>query len=123
MGRQGVIDRMNKNTKRHLAFMLSAILIYASFGLPSTVNAQDAAARQKIINHYQKAIEIIREKYIDQFDDETLTTSSLQGMLKSLDPHSDYLDRKSFQEFSEKQNSEYYGIGSHVWDTTQETCV
>jgi len=44
-------------------------------------------------------------------------------MLKSLDPHSDYLDPKSFQEFSNKQNSEYYGIGSYVRTINKATYV
>src|SRR5262245_34890200 len=114
---------MNKNRKKHLVFTLSVILISASLWSPSMVNAQDAATRQKIINQYLKAVEIVREKYVDQLDDERLTTSSLQGMLKSLDPHSDYLDRKSFQEFSEKQNSEYYGIGSYVRTINRATYV
>jgi carboxyl-terminal processing protease len=114
---------MNKNRKKHRVFMLSAILICALLTLPALVNAQKEAARQKIIDQYQKAIDIIREKYVDQLDDETLTTSSVKGMLKSLDPHSDYLDRKSFQRFMEKQNSEYYGIGSVVRTINQATYV
>jgi carboxyl-terminal processing protease len=105
---------MYKNGKKYLVTVLSAILICASLTTTATVSAQDAAAKQKIIDQYQKAINIIREKYVEEIDEETLTTSSLQGMLKTLDPHSDYLDRKSFREFAEKQNSEYYGIGSFV---------
>jgi carboxyl-terminal processing protease len=114
---------MYQNIKKHLVLMLSAILICASLTTTTMVNAQDGAARQKISNQYQKAVDIIREKYIDQIDDETLTTSSLQGMLSALDPHSDYLDRKSFREFREKQNSEYYGIGSYVRTINKATYV
>jgi carboxyl-terminal processing protease len=114
---------MNKNRKKDRFFMVSAILICALLTLPALVNAQEDAARQKIIDQYQKAIDIIREKYVDQIDDETLTTSSLQGMLKSLDPHSDYLDRKSFKRFMEKQNSGYYGIGSAVRTINQATYI
>jgi carboxyl-terminal processing protease len=87
------------------------------------VSAQDMAARQKILAQYQKAMDIIREKYVEQLDEETLTTSSLQGMLKTLDPHSDYLDRKSFRDFTEKQNSEYYGIGSYVRTINNATYI
>src|SRR2546428_3255321 len=114
---------MNKNGKKHQAFMLLAILICALFTAPTLVNAQEAAARQKLINQVQRAIDIIREKHVDQPDDETLTASSLQGMLKALDPHSDYLDRKSFQEFTEKQNSEYYGIGAYIRTINNATYV
>lgn len=114
---------MDKNRKKHRVFMLSAILICALLTLPTLVNAQEEAARQKIIEQYQKAIDIIREKYVDQLDDETLTTSSVQGMLKSLDPHSDYLDSKSFKRFMESQNSGYYGIGSVVRTVNQATYI
>jgi carboxyl-terminal processing protease len=114
---------MNKNRNKHRAFMLLAILICALFTAPILVNAQEAAARQKLIDQVQRAIDIIREKHVDQSDSETLTASSLQGMLKTLDPHSDYLDRKSFQEFNEKQNSEYYGIGAYVRSINNATYI
>jgi len=103
--------------------MLLVILICPLFTAPTLVNAQEAAARQKLISQVQRAIDIIREKHVDQPDDETLTASSLQGMLKALDPHSDYLDRKSYQEFTEKQNSEYYGIGAYVRTINNATYV
>jgi len=117
------MDTMDKNRKKHWVSTLSAILICASLIAPALVNAQEEAAKRKLVNQYQKAIDIIREKYIDQLDYETLTTSSLQGLLKSLDPHSDYLERKSFQEFMDKQNSEYYGIGSNVRTINKATYV
>ena len=44
-------------------------------------------------------------------------------MLKSLDPHSDYMDRKTFQEFSEKQRSEYFGIGAQIGYRNRATYV
>src|SRR5262245_19549037 len=114
---------MNKNGKKHLAFTLLAILICALFKAPPLVNAQEATARQKLISQVQRAIDIIREKHVDQHDDETLTASSLEGMLKTLDPHSDYLNRKRFRDFTEKQNSEYYGIGAYVRTINNATYV
>src|SRR5215475_4363887 len=114
---------MNKNGKKHRTLTLLAILICALFTAPALVNAQEAAARQKLISQVQRAIDIIREKYVDQPDEETLTASSLEGMLKTLDPHSDYLDPKRFRDFTEKQNSEYYGIGAGVRTINNATYV
>src|SRR5215470_10575455 len=114
---------MNKNGKKHRVFMLLTVLICALFTAPNLVNAQETAARQKLVSQVQRAIDIIREKHVDQPNDETLTASSLQGMLKALDPHSDYLDRKRFQEFTEKQNSEYYGIGAYVRTINNATYI
>jgi carboxyl-terminal processing protease len=114
---------MNKPAKRTFVFILAALLISSWLTLPGLVIAQQEASRDKLFDQYQKAIDIIREKYVVPPDDETLTTSALQGMLKSLDPHSDYLSRKYFQEFMEKQNSEYYGIGAYVRTINKGTFI
>lgn len=42
--------------------------------------------------------------------------SSIDGMLHSLDPHSNYFDAKEFEQFQTDQNSRYYGIGATIGD-------
>jgi carboxyl-terminal processing protease len=114
---------MNKSVKRHFVFLLSAILISSALTFPGLVNAQDEAAKKKLSDQYQQAINIIREKYVIPLDEDALTTTGLQGLLKSLDPHSEYLDRKTFQDFMEKQNSEYFGIGAYVRTINKGTYI
>jgi carboxyl-terminal processing protease len=114
---------VNKTKQNSLIYIFLALLICGVITLPPLVHAQQEAARRKIIDQYQKAIDIIREKYVAELDHEVLTKWSIQGMLHSLDPHSDYLDRKSFREFIEKQNSEYYGIGAWVRTINQATYI
>ncbi len=87
------------------------------------VSAQDSQSPSKLSSDYQKALDIIRENYVVELDHETLTKAAIQGMLKSLDPHSDYMDRKAFQEFNEKQHSEYFGIGSQIGSRNRVTYV
>ena len=72
---------------------------------------------------YQKALEIVRQNYVVELDQETLTKAAIQGMLKTLDPHSDYMDRKAYQEFNEKQHSQYFGIGSTIGTRNRVTFV
>jgi carboxyl-terminal processing protease len=57
---------------------------------------------------------IIREKYVEKIDYEPLTTAAIQGMLRTLDPHSNFYDRKSFEEMRMEQRSQYYGIGASI---------
>jgi carboxyl-terminal processing protease len=40
--------------------------------------------------------------------------SSIIGMLRTLDPHSNYYDRREFEELRNDQRSEYYGIGASI---------
>lgn len=95
-------------------YHIFVILISAALLLPALVNAQEESSRQKLNAHYQKGLEIVRENYVVELDNETLTKSAIQGMLRALDPHSDYLDPKAYEEFIEKQQSQYFGIGSHI---------
>jgi carboxyl-terminal processing protease len=116
-------NQMNRSGQKRTIAIFFAILICALITLPPLVKAQDSASRQKLIDQYQKALNIIREKYVVELDNEALTKAAIQGMLKSLDPHSDYMDRTSFREFLDKQNSEYFGIGSYVRTINKATYI
>jgi carboxyl-terminal processing protease len=95
-------------------FVFAAFVALGAGTLAPLTSAQDSQAQSKLSNDYQKAIEIVRQNYVVELDHETLTKAAIQGMLKNLDPHSDYMDRKTFQEFREKQQSEYFGIGAQI---------
>src|SRR5215831_20423526 len=45
-----------------------------------------------------KVLEIVRSDYVDKPDDEKLLNAAIDGILKSLDPHSSYMDAKSYRD-------------------------
>src|SRR5262245_56083229 len=104
-------------------FVFAAFVALGAGVLAPGASAQDSQAQSKLSNDYQKALEIVRQNYVVELDHETLTKAAIQGMLKSLDPHSDYMDRKAFQEFNEKQHSQYFGIGSTIGTRNRVTYV
>ncbi|MGH9751497.1 MAG: S41 family peptidase [Blastocatellia bacterium] len=105
---------MKKRQQKVLVFVFAALVALGGIALAPFVSAQDPQAQTKLSDDYQKALEIIRQNYVVELDHETLTKAAIQGMLKRLDPHSDYMDQKTFQEFREKQQSEYFGIGAQI---------
>src|SRR5262245_30104386 len=112
--------------KRALLTILPVMVIVSASILIPKVAAQYGASSSsaaKLSSDYQKALEIIRENSIADASDEALTKSAIHGMLKTLDPHSDYMDRKTFQEFNEKQHSQYFGIGSSISTRHRATYV
>lgn len=50
----------------------------------------------------------------DTLDREELLDAALNGMLKSLDQHSSYMNTKSFSKFQQDLSGEYGGIGAYV---------
>jgi len=69
---------------------------------------------------FDDALKLIQEQYIDgkKLDYNNVFKSSIIGMLRSLDPHSNYYDRQEFDELKTDQRSEYFGIGASIQNYT-----
>src|SRR6185436_6143752 len=65
---------------------------------------------------FGEAIKVIQENYVEgkKLDYNGAFKSSIVGMLRSLDPHSNYYDRDEYDELKTDQRSEYYGIGASI---------
>jgi carboxyl-terminal processing protease len=65
---------------------------------------------------FDEALKMIQDQYVDgkKLSYNDVFKSSIIGMLRSLDPHSNYYDREEFEELKTDQRSEYYGIGASI---------
>ncbi|MFV0390103.1 MAG: S41 family peptidase [Pyrinomonadaceae bacterium] len=82
---------------------------------------RDAAVTSKTIEtDLSEALTVIEQNYADgdKLNYNNLFKSSIDSMLHTLDPHSDYFDAKEFEEFRTSQRSEYFGIGATINDLT-----
>ena len=57
---------------------------------------------------------LIKSDYVEPVEDNKLLTEAITGMVASLDPHSAYLDKKSFKELREGTQGKYVGLGIEV---------
>jgi len=80
----------------------------------------DPGAIPLIERDFDEALELIRANYIEgkKLDYNSVFKSSIIGMLRSLDPHSNYYDREEFDELKTDQRSEYFGIGASIQNYT-----
>ena len=60
---------------------------------------------------------LVKTDYVEPVDDKKLITDAISGMVSSLDPHSQYFDKKSFKEFREGTTGRFVGVGIEI---TQE---
>ncbi len=61
-----------------------------------------------------KVLEIVRSDYVDKPDDEKLLNAAIDGIVKSLDPHSSYMDAKSYREMQTTTSGQFGGLGMQV---------
>ena len=85
-------------------------------GLPGRRAGRGTAATAAVQRDFDEALKVIQEQYVDgrKLTYNDVFKSSIIGMLRSLDPHSNYYDRDEFDELKTDQRSEYFGIGASI---------
>jgi carboxyl-terminal processing protease len=57
---------------------------------------------------------MVKSDYVEPVDDKKLISDAISGMVSSLDPHSQYFDKKSFKEFREGTSGRFVGVGIEI---------
>src|SRR6476469_2010104 len=66
------------------------------------------------LNLFGDVFERVRSDYVETPDDSKLVESAISGMLSGLDPHSSYMDAKSFRDMQVQTRGEFGGLGIEV---------
>src|SRR6266446_3033282 len=74
-------------------------------------NASDS---YKQLDLFGDVFELVRSDYVDDITDETLIEGAINGMLTALDPHSNYLNSKNFNDMKVQTRGEFGGLGIEV---------
>ncbi|MDB5593850.1 MAG: carboxyl-terminal protease [Hyphomicrobiales bacterium] len=96
----------------------STVLVGAQTRIFEGGTARAAASdTYKNLNLFGDVFEKIRSDYVEKPDEQKLIEAAVSGMLTSLDPHSSYMDAKSFRDMQVQTRGEFGGLGIEV---TQE---
>ena len=68
----------------------------------------------RMLQLFGDVFERVRSEYVEPVSDEELVESALNGMLTSLDPHSNYMNAKSFRDMQVQTKGEFGGLGIEV---------
>jgi carboxyl-terminal processing protease len=105
----------------------SLVLLGATAGIAATLlvtqprlilmgtSAKAAAAdTYRQLNLFGDVFERVRADYVEKPDDAKLIEQAINGMLNGLDPHSSYMDAKSFRDMQVQTRGEFGGLGIEV---------
>jgi carboxyl-terminal processing protease len=102
-------------TSRFLPVAILAVVLSAVAGgvLGSSLMArQDEVSQQYRI--FTSALSAIEREYVEELPSDRLVYGAIDGMLKTLDPHSSFFDPRSYRQLRERQQGSYYGLGIQI---------
>jgi carboxyl-terminal processing protease len=96
--------------------MLCSTLAGGFFGIRASAVSEpaDEISSTEFLHNFAEALHIIQINYAEDIGADKLVYSAIKGMLRALDPHSNFLDPKEFASLREDQHSRYYGLGIRV---------
>lgn len=101
--------------KKFLPVAIVALVVAASAFLFNPAAASQESTQQiRLRRDFVNAMERIRANYVEEVEYSALARSGIQGMLRVLDPHSNYFDQRAFAEMNSEQRSHYFGIGAQI---------
>src|SRR5215469_4272365 len=67
------------------------------------------------IRNFTKVYDLVEQNFADPVNaDKTIYRGAIPGMLRELDPHSNFFDPRDYQTLREDQRGQYYGVGMQV---------
>ena len=93
---------------------LAVAVVIASALLGGLFGGRVLAGQDSLGQHYEaftKALAAIETTYVGEVDSEQLVYRAIGGLLQTLDPHSSFMDPRSYAQLRERQEGRYYGLG------------
>src|SRR3954447_15269093 len=108
--------------KRRSLFVLPVIVftcsIVAGFYGPRLEVASAATDSEELDNdvrNFSKVLSLVQDNFADHVSaDKAIYKGAIPGMLRTLDPHSNFFDAREYQLMREDQKGHYYGVGMQV---------
>jgi carboxyl-terminal processing protease len=119
-GTEGLRIRMSSSVRRTAFSLVAFFAVCALAGLfiNQKVGAQtddDASSFRTGLKDFSSVYQVVAENYATpltgKLPSRAIYDGAIPGMLRTLDPHSNFFDPKAFAAMREEQHGRYYGVG------------
>lgn len=105
-----------------IAVVLSAVLIGGAYGDRLLGSSVDDGLNQRL-KEYTDLLNAAAYWSADKVTADKLVYSSIDGMLRTLDPHTTFLEPKDYSEMQDRQKGSFYGLGILVTKRNDQVTV
>ena len=104
---------LKKRLNKYLYFTtsLGVIFLMASFSLNSSAKTKEKYLDLQI---FSKVLNLVQNYYVEEVDTKKLIYGAIKGMLKELDPHTNFLPPDIYKNFKIESSGEFGGLGIEI---------
>jgi len=118
------------SSPRRSALTIAAVILVCGFAgmlfgqrLNTTSTSVDSDMRDSV-RSFTQVYEVVQQNYAEPVNpDKAIYNGAIPGMLRVLDPHSNFFDPKSYSALREEQRGKYYGVGMQVGPRNNKVIV
>lgn len=98
---------------KYLSLLMAAVLVIGSLSGAALSNRAHATTweNENFVRSFATILQVVQDNYYDETQPEDLVEGAINGMLRTLDPHSHYLNIKAFRSMREEQRGSFTGLG------------
>src|ERR1035441_4551775 len=118
--------------KRRSLYVLPLIVLVCSIAggfygpqvQAESADPSDTAELDRDVANFTKVLALVEQNFAEPISaDKAIYKGAIPGMLRTLDPHSNFFDPKDFESLREDQRGHYYGVGMQVVGRNGKTNV
>ena len=120
---------MARSSQRSLVLVFVIILACGALGalfgqrVSSTTPSGDSDVSDSL-RQFSQVYDVVEQNYAEAVNpDKAIYNGAIPGMLRVLDPHSNFFDPKSYSLLREEQRGKYYGVGMTVGPRNNKVIV
>ncbi len=97
-------------------FLAAAVLAVLTLSLGGTgaSKAVDRSATYEQLKLFTDVLAIVQNQYVDETEPREVIYGAVRGMLRSLDPHSSFMDPESYREMQVETSGSFGGVGIEI---------
>ena len=98
------------------AILTAAVLVVLTLSLGGTSASKgvDRSATYEQLKLFTDVLSIIQNQYVDETEPREVIYGAVRGMLRTLDPHSSFMDPESYREMQVETSGSFGGLGIEI---------
>ncbi len=97
--------------KKYFIGFTSILVICFVFARPLQAWAEE---RYSELQNFSKILNLVQQYYVEPVDTKKLVQGAIKGMLRELDPHTNYMPAEIFKDFESETAGEFGGLGIEI---------